>query len=103
MSKLDIERIAILETNHQNVMKQLDDISNSIKSIDNKLDKALEKQDSKFDTLFANKNYLWGAYSVLVITTGVIITLAINAINHKIEVGIAKALENNVESIEYAK
>ncbi len=46
---------------------------------------------------------IWTSMSILVVLGGTIITLAIMAIDSKIEKGIAKALADNVSKIEYEK
>ena len=50
-----------------------------------------------------SKAKIWTAIAVLMLLGGAITTLAIMAIDSKIEKGIKQALENNVAKVEYEK
>lgn len=102
MSNSEKERISTLEANHISTMEKLDSIITRFDKFEEKLDKTFEKQDGKIGELNDHKNFLWGAYAVLVVTGGVIITLTINAINSKISDGIAQALKEQA-IVEYEK
>lgn len=59
------------------------------------------KTNGRVGKLESHRSYLWGAYTVLTLIGGIIVWLSVNAIDNKIANGIAKALQDNVGTIEY--
>lgn len=61
------------------------------------------KTNGRVGSLEQSRAQLWGAVAVLVVLGGAIIGLATMAIDSKIQQGVAEALRDNVEKVEYAK
>lgn len=61
------------------------------------------KTNGRVNSLESSRTQIWTSISILVFLGGTIITLAIMAIDSKIEKGITRALQNNVSKVEYEK
>ena len=100
----------------RNIKESMNEIKSEVKEVKNKVEfqngrvrhledwsneakKLLEGNIHTTDGLRNHKSYLWGAFTILTLLGGVIITLAISAIDSKIEKGITKALKDNVSDI----
>lgn len=75
--------------------KQFKEVHNHLDTIELNL----KEQGERTSSLERSRVQIWTAISVTVIFVGTIVTLTINAINSKIENGIAKALQDNVSNI----
>lgn len=75
-----------LEEHHEDVMRELTEIKGQT-----------IKTNGRVNSLELSRSYIWGAMAVLVILGGTIITLAVNAIDQKIEDGIRKGIAEAIE------
>lgn len=75
-----------LEEHHEDVMRELTEIKGQT-----------IKTNGRVNSLELSRSYIWGAMAVLVILGGTIITLAVKAIDQKIEDGIRKGIAEAIE------
>lgn len=75
-----------LEEHHEDVMRELTEIKGQT-----------IKTNGRVNSLELSRSYIWGAMAVLVILGGTIITLAVKAIDQKIEDGVRKGIAEAIE------
>jgi hypothetical protein len=81
-------------------VRKLEDWANETKLM---LEKLIKDDRDMDKDVSVSKAKIWTAITVLMLLGGGIITLAVMAIDSKIEKGIKQALENNVAKVEYEK
>lgn len=88
--------------NHYTV-RELDHYFNDMREDLKEIKAQTYKTNGRVTSLEKSRTQIWTAISVGILVIGTIISLAIMAIDSKIEKGIQTALENNVANIQYAE